>query len=192
MFRTLRFFGLALLLSGCFEAEFNIEILSRSEGRTTTTISMTRAVYDQMTRGGRPDSQFCDLGKISFTDTFAICVLTKQTALSDLTLGYPFFSDPIPITRLNNKIYRITIPMELLASMAPDDFSLDDPDSHAIVTELFKGVRLTVVIKGVEILTTNMQLNGDHTSASFGVDVPDLMLQGDDLPSELTATVLID
>ncbi len=192
MLRTVRNFGLALLLGGCFQAEFSVEILSPSEGRTTTTISMSRAVYDQMTRGGGPDSRFCDLGEISITDTDAICVLTKQTALSELTLGYPYFSDPIPITQLNNETYRITIPIELLTTMAPDDFSLDDPNSHAIVTELFKGVRLTVVIKGVEILTTNMQLNDDQTTASFGVDVPVLMLQGDELPLELTATISID
>jgi len=192
MFRTISIFGLALLLSGCFQAEFSVEILSPSEGRTTTTISMSRAVYDQMTRGGGPDSRFCDLGEISLTDTDATCVLTKQTALSELTLGYPYFSDKVPIRQLSNRTYRIAIPLELLMKMTPDDFDLNDPNSSDIVTELFKDVRLTVVIKGAKILTTNMQLNGDQTSASFGVDVSALMLQGDDLPSELTATILID
>lgn len=176
--------GLVAFLMGCVQAEIDIEILSAQEGRTTTTIRLPRNVWDVIAKSGGHESRFCDFGKLELNETEAVCKFVEQGAIADLSIGQPFFDNPVSVTTRDGETFRISVPVKCMMGIAPDEFRDDNPNKQAIVTELFKDSSLSIKISGTEIIDTSMNLSTDQMSARLTMSVVEIMLESRDLPEE--------
>lgn len=180
MIRLLAALGLLTLLSGCFQAEMKIEVLSSTEGQATTTITMERAMYNNFGVSGG----ICDHGELSLTETTATCVSVNKGTIEDLALAAAAEDQPVPVTVLDNGNLRIVFPLSEVTKNAPVD-----PQAMAMMGQMLTGSNVTIIIAGKKIVETNMVLAADGKSASYMVATIDLMTQSFDAPSELYAIV---
>lgn len=178
--RLLAVLGILTLLSGCFQAEMKIEILSSDEGKATSTISMNREMYNNFAASG----SFCEDGEITLTDATATCVTVNSGSLAELALAADKEDQPVPVTVLDNGNLRVAFPLGEIAKNAPSD-----PQAMAMMGQMLAGSTVTIIIAGKNIVETNMTLAADGKSASFAIDTLTLMTQTDTLPAELFAVV---
>lgn len=180
MMRLLMALGLATLLSGCFQAEMKIEILSPEDGQATTTIEMSRANYANFGANGN----FCDDGELSLSDDLATCITVNGGTIDEMIADAAQEGKPVPLTILDNGTMRVVFPISAFTENVPND-----PQTIAMMGQLLIGSTVTVTIVGKKILETNMELAADGKSASYTMDTLVMLQQSDTLPAELFAIV---
>lgn len=178
-------------LAGCMDITMDVEILSETNGKATTTSVMGADFYAMakagMSQGEGSESEgFCEEEGATLTenaDGSATCVLTVEGNFSELVEG----DDGVK--------FEVVSPGVVKASFSTADMKSElgteeaDEQTKAMMQSLFEGHGITLRIRGKEVIDTNMTLSGDKKSAETVIPFLDLINGTLDLPPELYATV---
>jgi hypothetical protein len=184
--------ALAAGLAGCMDVTMDIEVLTETTGRATTT-SVMGADFYSMAKAGmageeNPDDGFCKEEGATLTenaDGSATCIITAEGKFTDLEVGEGDDGAKFEIVR----------PGVVRVSFKTDDMKGElgaegqDEETKQMMQTFFEGHAVTMRIKGHEITDTNMTLAGDRKSAEVVIPFLDLINGTLDLPSELFAVV---
>lgn len=183
---------LGLAVTGCVDVTMDIEVLSETNGRATTTMSMAADFYAMAKAGAAQDDSgdgFCDEEGAVLTendDGSATCTMVSEGTFEDLRTGDG--DDSVK--------FEVVGPGLVRASLATADMSSEvtggeeqDEQTKAMMEALFEGHTVTIRISGTEIVDTNMTLAADRQSAEIALPFLDLMQGTADLPDEIFATV---
>lgn len=197
---TLQFFGrlagvlaLTVGLAGCMDMAMDIEVLSETEAKATTTSTMGAEIYTmvkaQSAGASSEDSEdgFCQEEGAQLTenaDGSATCVQTMQGKFDELDLGE---DGSASFTVVSPGVVRVAFKTEDMKSELGTDEQ--DEQTKAMMLSLFEGHAITIRIGGREVIDTNMTLAGDRKSAETVIPFLDLINGTVDLPDELFAVV---
>jgi len=189
--------GLTVGLAGCMDVTMDVEILSDTNGKATTTMIMGADFYAMAkagmaqaegTEGAASSDGFCQEEGAILTenaDGSATCVITVEGAFADLKTGD---SD-------DGAKFEVVSPGVVKVSFSTADMSGElgtegqDEETKAMMQAFFEGHNVTLRITGKEITESNMTVSGDKKSAEIVIPFLDLINGTAELPPELFATV---
>lgn len=195
---TLQFFGrlagvltLTAGLAGCIDITMDIEVLSETTGRATTTSVMGADFYSMAKAGAASDDKseegFCEEEGAQLTenaDGSATCVLTVEGSFADLDLEG---DDGASFTVVSPGIVRVAFKTEDMKGELGTEGQ--DEQTKQMMQAFFEGRAITIRIRGKEVTDTNMTLAADKKSAETVIPFLDLINGSVDLPDELYAVV---
>lgn len=184
---------LGLAVTGCVDVTMDIEVLSETNGRATTTMSMASDFYAMAKAGAAQDdgegTGFCDEEGAVLTendDGSATCTMVSEGTFEELRTG-----DGDESVK-----FEVVGPGLVRASLSTAEMSNEvtggeeqDAQTKAMMEALFEGHNITIRISGQEIVDTNMTVAADRQSAEIAIPFLDLMQGTADLPDEIFATV---
>lgn len=197
---TLQFFrrlagivGLTLGLAGCIDVTMDIEVLSETTGKATTTSVMGSDFYAMVKAGAasgeaKTDDGFCREEGAQLTenaDGSATCVLTVEGKFADLKLDEG--EDGATFTVVSPGVVKVVFKTDDMKSELGTEEQ--DEQTKQMMVAFFEGKAITIRIKGKEVTDTNMTLSADKKSAEIVIPFLDLINGTVDLPAELYATV---
>lgn len=183
--------ALTVGLAGCMDITMDVEILSETNGKATTT-SVMGADFYAMAKAGMSQSAegssdgFCQEEGATLTenaDGSATCVLVAEGNFSDL------------IKNDDGVKFEVISPGVVKASFSTADLKSElgteeqDEETKAMMQAFFEGHSITLRISGKEVIDTNMTLSADKKSAETVIPFLDLLNGTVNLPPELYATV---
>ncbi len=180
-------------LAGCMDITMEVEVLSETTGRATTT-SVMGADFYAMAKAGMASSEgaaadsFCQDEGATLTenpDGSATCVLVVEGAFADLNLDEG--EDGASFTVVRPGVVRVALQTEDMKSEM--GAAGEDEESLQMMQAFFEGNAVTVRITGKTIIDTNMTLSADGKSAETVIPFLELIDGSLDLPDELYATV---
>lgn len=185
--------GLTIGLAGCIDVTMEIDVLSETTGKATTTSVMAADIYSMVKAGaGSEDASsegFCKEEDATLTenaDGTATCVLVVEGEFDKLTT---------PGDDSGAK-FEVVSPGVVKVSFATEDMKGElgteeqDAQTKAMMEQFFEGRTITIRIKGKEVVDTNMTRNGN--AAEIVIPFMDLIDGTADLPPELYATVKVN
>jgi hypothetical protein len=181
--------ALTVGLAGCMDVTMDIEILSETTGKATTTSVMGSDMYAMAKSGGDSEDGFCKEAGATLTenaDGGATCVLVVEGPFADLN-G--------PEAKDDGAKFEVVSPGVVKVSFTTDDMKGElgtdtaDEETKKMMEAFFEGHTITIRLKGKEVLDTNMTLAADKKSAEIVIPFLDLINGTVDLPSELYATI---
>lgn len=197
---TLQFFrrlsGIVLLtmgLAGCIDLTMDIQVLSETEGKATTTSVMAADFYAMVKAGAagteaKTEDGFCQEEGAQLTenaDGSATCVLTVEGKFADLKLNEG--DSGASFTVVSPGVVRVAFKTEdMKGELGTEE---QDEQTKQMMQAFFEGKAITIRIRGKEVTDTNMTLSADKTSAEMVIPFLDLINGTIDLPPELYATV---
>ena len=186
--------GIAALtvgLAGCMDVTMDVEILSETSGKATTTMVMGADFYAMAKSGmggGEGSEGFCEEEGDVLTensDGSATCTTVKEGSFADLDLGD---DDGAKIEVVSPGVVKISFSTaDMQSEMGAGD--AEDEETKAMMAALFEGHNITMRVRGGEILESNMTIASDGKSAEVVIPFLDLLNGTTDLPAELYATV---
>lgn len=183
--------GLTVLLAGCIDVTAEIEVLSETEGRGISTITMSPEFYPMLktmgAQGGDPEDGFCDEEGAVLTETEdggATCTIESIGKLADINDEGP--NENATFTVVSPGVVRVAFKTEGMAGQVTEG---QDSESADMVMPYFEGHDVTIVVKGKAITDTNMTLSADKKSANYVIPFTDLLSGTAKLPAELYAVV---
>ncbi|WP_417309146.1 hypothetical protein [Devosia sp.] len=183
--------GLTAILAGCIDVTAEVEVLSETEGRGVSTITMSSDFYPMLksmgAQGSDPDDGFCDEAGAVLTETEdggATCTIEASGKLADVNKEGP--NENAAFTVVSPGVVRVAFKTEGMAGQVTEG---QDAESAAMVMPYFEGHDVTIVVKGKAITDTNMTLSEDKTSAKYVIPFTDLLQGTAKLPDELYAVV---
>lgn len=187
--------ALTLGLAGCMDVTMEIDVLTETTGRSTTTSVMGADIYAMMKSGAGSDdssSDFCDEVGATLTenaDGSATCVLIKEGPFAELNESDEEANDDgAKFEVVSPGVVKVSFTTEeMKGELGTED---QDAETKAMMEQFFEGHSITIRIKGREILDTNMT-KGDG-SAEVVIPFLDLINGAVDLPAELYATVRVN
>jgi hypothetical protein len=196
---TLQFFGrlagvltLTAGLAGCIDLTMDIEVLSDTTGKATTTTVMASDFYAMAkagAAGGDTSSEgFCQEEGAQLTesaDGSATCVLTVEGSFADLKLDDG--GDGASFTVVSPGVVRVALKTDDMKGELGAD--TEDEQTKQMMQAFFEGRAITVRIGGKAVTDTNMTLSDDKTSAEVVIPFLDLINGTLELPDELYAVV---
>lgn len=184
--------ALTVGLAGCMDVTMEVEILSETNGKATTTsvmgadfYAMAKAGMSQSTEGSTEDG-FCQEKGATLTenaDGSATCVLVAEGTFADMVEGD------------NGAKFEVVSPGVVKVSFSTADMKGEigaeeqDAETKKMIEAFFEGHAITLRIKGKEVIDTNMTVSADKTSAETVIPFLDLINGTVDLPPEIYATV---
>lgn len=185
--------GLTLGLAGCINLTMDIEVLSETTGKVTTTSEMAADFYAMAKAGEasaetKPEDGFCREEGAQLTenaDGSATCVLTVEGPFADLNLD----------DGDNGATFTVVSPGVVKVAFKTDDMKSEigaenqDEQTKQMMQAFFEGKAITIRVRGKEVTDTNMTLSADKTAAEFVIPFLDLINGTVTLPPELYATV---
>lgn len=184
-------------LAACVDVEAEIEVLSETEGRTTTTMTMSSEIYPMLKEmaasgGDQADSDFCEAEGDVLTenaDGSATCFSVKEGDLAELTEGDDGSNDDTTFTVVRPGVVRVGFKTgELTSDLAKDGASeAETAQGMAMIRPYFQDRTIKVRIKGKRIIESNMTVSGD--TAETTLLWTDLFDGKADVPAELFAIV---
>lgn len=185
--------ALTVGLAGCMDVTMEIDVLSETTGKATTTSVMGADIYSMVKAGaGSEESDedgFCKEKGATLTenaDGTATCVLVVEGNLNELNE-----SDDDSGAK-----FEVVSPGVVKVSFTTEDMKGElgteeqDAETKAMMQQFFEGHSITIRIKGKEVLDTNMTKNGN--AAEIVIPFMDLINGTTDLPPELYATVKVN
>ncbi|MDP1731452.1 MAG: hypothetical protein Q8L54_09805 [Devosia sp.] len=196
---TLQFFGrlagvltLTAGLAGCIDMTMDIEVLSETTGRATTTSVMGSDFYAMAKAGAASgdNSQegFCQEDGAQLTenaDGSATCVLTVEGSFADLKLDEG--DDGASFTVVSPGVVRVAFKTDDMKSEL--GAGAEDEQTKQMMQAFFEGHAITIRIGGKAVTDTNMTLSDDKKSAEIVIPFLDLINGTLKLPDELYAVV---
>jgi len=196
-------------LAGCIDVNAEIEVLSETTGKATTTMTMSSEFYPmvkQMAAAGGDDSDdaeseagsdFCTEADAVLTenaDGSATCVSTKQGDFKTITEGdggSP--NEDTTFTVVSPGVVRVVFKTSEMKSQVTEGSgggqSAEDAQALAMIKPYFEGHSIAIKVKGKRITDTNMTLAGDGSSAETTIPFTDLLSGSASIPDELYAVV---
>lgn len=192
--------GLTVGLAGCMDVTMDIDVLTDTSGKATTTMVMGADFYAMAKAGMAADKSgdtakaaddgFCNEEGAVLTenaDGSATCVMVKEGAFADLDTG----DDKDSGAR-----YEVVSPGVVKVSFSTKDMQgelgtdeAQDEQTKAMMQAFFEGHKVTIRVKGKEVTDTNMTRSADGTAAEIVIPFLDLINGTADLPETLYATV---
>ena len=195
-----RLAGILLLsagLAGCIDMTAEVEVLSETTGKSTTTMTMGADFYPmlkQMAEAGgenaKKEDGFCQEEGDVLTenaDGGATCTTVKEGELASLTES-DGPSEDATFTVVSPGVVRVVFKTEEMSSQISEGAGGDDPQAAAMMKTYFEGHTATIRIKGKRITETNMTKVGDNAAETV-IQFTDLLDGKADLPAELFAVV---
>ena len=189
--------GVAVLtagLAGCMDITSEIEILSETNARVTTTTVIAAELYADSSGG---ESTFCKDEGASLTeneDGSATCVEVVEGTFAEIQEAGAEASGSGSYEVVSPGIVKVSFSSAELRGEASggDGEEEADEQTKAMMAAFFDGHSATLRVKGKEILTTNMTVIDDGAAAEVIVPFTDLINGTDGLPETLFATVRVD
>ena len=188
--------GVAVLtagLAGCMDITSEIEILSETNARVTTTTVIAAELYADSSGG---ESTFCKEEGAVLTeneDGSATCVEVVEGTFAEIQEAGAEASGSGSYEVVSPGVVKVSFSAaELRGEASGGDGEEADEQTKAMMAAFFDGHSATLRVKGQEILTTNMTVVDDGTAAELVVPFTDLINGTDSLPETLFATVRVD
>jgi hypothetical protein len=180
-------------LAGCMDITMEVDVLSETTGRATTTSVMGAEAYAMAKSGmsGENSGQdgFCGEQGATLTeneDGSATCVLVAEGAFADLNLDDD--ENGTSFTVISPGVVRVGFKTEdMTTGLSGGDDS--DEETRQMMLTFFEGHAITIRVRGNRIVDTNMTLSADGRSAETVIPFLDLIEGTTGLPDELYATV---
>lgn len=194
-------------LAGCMDVNAEIEVLSATTGKATTSMTISKDFYPmikQMEAAGgaeaKGSSDFCKEAGEQLTenaDGSATCVTTKEGELATLTAGddgNP--SEDASFTEVSPGVIRVAFKTSEMKSQVAEGAGggaqgaseAETAQAMAMIKPYFEGHTISITIKGKRITDTNMTKSGDGT-ATTSIPFNDLLDGKSTVPDELYAVV---
>lgn len=190
-------FLLGLGLTGCIDADVDVELTSATTARATITQIMGADFYamikmnaeETADAGAATDDQFCAQGALTENnDGTATCVINEVGRFADLTLGSK--NKTVVFAPVGRGLVRVSLPTERMKEEIGADEAMDD-ETKKMVEAFFAGRGVTIRFSGLEITDTNMTLSNEGRTAQEKINFLDLLRGEADLPEELYAVVRV-
>lgn len=181
--------ALTMSLAGCIDMTNDIYVTSPTTAKATITSTMTADVYSMVKAGGNQgDDPFCKGEGETLTenaDGSGTCVAISEGDFADLKFD-DGGSKPV-ITTNDDGTVKIAIGTK---DMMGDLGAKDDPETAAMLKQMFEGHFLTIRFGGAEIVDSNMEAAAD-SDEYVEIKIPFLALMDGtaDLPEELYAVI---
>lgn len=189
-------------LAGCMDVDAEIEVLSATTGKATTSMTIGADFYPmikQMSEAGGEgvkSEPFCAKDGEELTeneDGSATCVTSKEGDLATLTEGEDGGpSEDASFTEVSPGVIRVAFKTSEMKSQVAEGAgggSAEDAQAMAMIKPYFEGHTISITIKGKKITETNMTASGDGTSATTEIPFNDLLDGKATVPDELYAIV---
>ncbi len=180
-------------LAGCIDMTAEIEVLSETTGKATTTMTMGAEFYPmikQMAESGEQSAEdgFCVNENDVLTengDGSATCTTIIEGSLDDLkSSDSP--SEDASFTVVSPGVVRVAMKSEGMASEVTEG---QDEQTAQMMKAYFDGHNITIRIKGKKVTESNMTVSDDGTTAEIVIPFLSLMDGTANLPEELFAVV---
>jgi hypothetical protein len=189
--------ALTVGLAGCMDVTMEIDVLTETTGKSTTTSVMGADIYPMMKASagseGSDSDGFCKEKGATLTenaDGSATCVLVVEGPFAELN-GEEAKDDGAKFEVVSPGVVKVSFTTEDMKGELGADDSMD-AETKAMMQQYFEGHAITIRIKGKEVLDTNMTKAGDGKSAEIVIPFLDLINGTVDLPPELYATVKVN
>jgi hypothetical protein len=178
-------------LAACVDMTEELAVTSDTTAKATMTMQMGADIYTMMksadTANTKDDDKFCGKEGETLTenaDGSATCVAVSEGSFADLKFDE---GDSKPtFTVVSPGVVRVAFPTK---DMAGDLGKDSDPQTAAMMKQMFDGHYVTLRITGRQISESNMTINGDKTAAEMKIAFLDLINGTAKLPDELYAVV---
>lgn len=194
-------------LAGCMDVNAEIEVLSATTGKATTSMTIGSDFYPmikQMAEAGDDasgSSDFCTEAGEKLTenaDGSATCTSVKEGEFATLSAdedGSP--SEDASFTEVSPGVIRVAFKTSEMKSQVAqgagggsgDSSAAETAQAMAMIKPYFEGHKIAITIKGKKITETNMTKSGDGRSASTEIPFNDLLDGKTTVPDELYAIV---
>lgn len=183
-------------LAACVDVEAEIEVLSETEGKTTTTMTMSSEIYPMlkdMAASGGDQPDFCNEEGDVLTenaDGSATCFSVKEGDLTELTKGDDDSNDTT-FTVVRPGVVRVGFKTgELTSDVTKGQDGADSAETAQVMAMMrpyFADRAIKIRIKGKKIVESNMTVSGN--TAETTLLWTDLLDGKTDVPAELFAIV---
>lgn len=182
------------MLAGCIDMTAEIEVLSETTGKATTSMTMGAEFYPmvkQMAEApaeGEASDGFCvEEGDVltENADGSATCVSVKEGEFSVLS-GSDGPSEDATFTVVSPGIVRVAFSTENMSSQVTEG---QDEETAQMMKAYLDGHNVTIRIKGNKVIETNMTLSDDGKAAEIVIPFLGLIDGTANLPKELFAVV---
>jgi hypothetical protein len=190
--------GIVLLaagLAGCIDVTMDLEILSDTTARATTTSTMGADFYAMAKAGMAADSDgsdgFCQEEGSVLTenaDGSATCVLVEEGPFADLEVAEG--EDAATFEVVSPGVVRVSFSTEDIKGEI--GAAQQDEETKQMMQAFFEGHAITMRISGRQVVDTNMTIANGGKSAEMVIPFLDLINGTLELPEELYATVRTD
>lgn len=183
--RFFRYSALAatIALAGCVDIDLTTTVTGPDSATVTGYMEVQRQVLDMM---GGTDS-FCNAengGTLTLTDTVARCDMHVEGTFAEVFSG----DEPKPsATDLGDGTVRVVFPITAMTAGVAD--MRNDPQAMQMMRPMLEGHSFILRVAGAEIVSSNGEIAQDHRSASFSMQLLDL-LSPDFNPPETFETVV--
>lgn len=193
-------------LAGCMDVNAEIEVLSATTGKATTSMTIGSDFYPmikQMAEAGDDESassDFCTEAGEKLTenaDGSATCTSVKEGEFATLSAdedGSP--SEDASFTEVSPGVIRVAFKTSEMKSQvaqgaggSSDSSAAETAQAMAMIKPYFEGHKIAITIKGKKITETNMTKSGDGRSATTEIPFNDLLDGKATVPDELYAIV---
>lgn len=184
-------------LAGCIDMTAEIEVLSETTGKATTTMTMGADFYPMLKQmadaGGKdakPEDGFCQEEGDVLTenaDGGATCTSVKEGELASLAES-DGPSEDASFTVVSPGVVRVVFKTSEMTSQLSEGTGAEDPQAAAMMKTYFEGHTATIRIKGKRITETNMTKVGDN-AAEVVLNFVELLDGTAKLPPEFFAVV---
>jgi hypothetical protein len=195
-------------LAGCMDVDAQIEVLSATTGKATTSMTIGADFYPmlkQMAEAGGDDAKsedgFCHEAGEALTenaDGSATCVTSKEGELASLMSDAEGPSNDASFTEISPGVIRVAFKTSEMKSQVAegaaggggaDANSAEAAQAMAMIKPYFEGHKISITVKGKKITDTNMTKSGDGSSATTEIPFNDLLDGKATVPDELFAVV---
>lgn len=180
-------------LAGCMDVTMDVEVVSETNGKATTTMTMGADFYAMAKAGmaseGADSDGFCKEEGAVLTenaDGSATCTMVSEGTFAELKVGEG--DDGAKFEVVGPGLVKASFSTAEMSGELGGDEAMDE-ESKAMMQAFFEGHSVTIRISGKEIVDTNMTLAADKKSAEQVIPFLDLINGTADLPPELYATV---
>lgn len=196
-----RLAGILLLsagLAGCMDVTAEVDVLSETTGKTTTTMTVGAEFYPMIKQmaeaggeGADSSDAFCkEEGDVltENADGSGTCTSVKEGELTTLTGGDGPNSDT-SFTVVSPGVVRVAFKTnEMTNQISEGAGGEQDAQTKAMMKTYFEGHNVTIRIKGKRITETNMTKVGDNAAETV-LSFTELLDGTANLPEELFAVV---
>lgn len=195
-----RLAGIALLsagLAGCMDVTAEIDVLSETTGKTTTTMTVGAEFYPMIKQmaeaggeGADTSDAFCKEEGDVLTDNAdgsGTCTSIKEGDLATLTADDDGPNSDTSFTVVSPGVVRVAFKTNEMTSQITEGGG-EDPQAAAMMKTYFEGHTATIRIKGKRITETNMTKVGDN-AAEVVLSFTELLDGTAKLPEEFFAVV---
>ena len=182
------------MLAGCIDMTAEIDVLSETTGKSTTTMTMGAEFYPmikQMSAAapeGEATDGFCvEQGDVltENADGSATCVSVTEGDFASLS-GSEGPSEDASFTVVSPGVVRVAFATENMSSQVTEG---QDEETAQMMKAYLDGHNVTIRIKGNKVIETNMTLSGDGKAAEIVIPFLGLIDGTAKLPEELFAVV---